>query len=749
MGLCALTNADPNRWETNGPSGARIETMAIHPMNNHFLFAGTIEGGLYKSQDGGLSWQHVDDPILEITTRVIKFYPTAPDTVFLTTARGIFRSNDCGLSWSRLDLPYADDNDYANFAISPFNPQIMMAGSWGYIVKSVDGGNYWDLLSVPYYFEDMEFDPFDSNTVYAATHAAATGRLVIKSTDLGVTWQVIGGNLDSISYSTDLEVDPHRPNHLYLTRSVQGYARGRCVSKTTNGGAYWIDITPADMTRGFAFGITVSRLDVNTIYLCTFWDGIFRSRDGGITWVRLNQGLYGDMFSRVVEDTISGMIYLGTFYDGIYRSTDGGDSWERISRGIFNAECTDIAVNNRNPDSVYVSTYAGLHFSSDGCQTWRLIDPRPVGFYVVPSCLAIDKFHPEVVFVGYSGYDSLGRGGIMKSTDGGVTWYSSSAGLPVNCAAVELEAVYDDTSLQYLILAAQRGIFISDRHGDNWVELPNQFPVNFLIYSFEVSEVDDDLMFVCLYNSQGVPFGYRSRDGGQTWEPLTNYPSGGRPEDFVCDPVNENVVYVSWGLDHGIFKSSDIGQSWIDINGNLPRYPGYYRITGIAVNPLNPSNIAVLSCRRGFYITNDGGQTWEALNDGLNIDIVLAKTMFAPNDTSKIYLATRGNSVWTIARTATGIADTQVNRSAVNLRPCVPNPFNSATAIEFSIMRQTPVCLEIFDITGRRIETLIDEIMPAGTYRTIWRPAEARSGIYFCRLQSEEGVRVGKLILLK
>ncbi len=747
-GLSPLA-ADPNSWETNGPFNARVITIEIHPNNNRFIFSGTIEGGVYKSENGGLSWQHVDDSILEKTTRVIKFHPCAPDTVFLTTVRGIFRSNDCGLTWSRLDLPFGDQNEYTNFAINPFNPQIMMAGSWGYILKSTDGGNYWDLLDIPYHIEDMEFDPFDSNTVYAATHAAATGKSVIKSTDLGVTWQIIGGNLDSISYSTDLDVDPYRPGWLYLSRSASNPSYIRCVSKTTNGGAYWIDITPPGLTHGDAVSITISHSDSNTIYLCTNGDGLFRSRDGGLSWARINEGLYGNRFACVVEDTVSDLLYLGTYFEGIYRSTDGGDSWEKISQGINQTDCTSMAINSRNNDSVYVATLAGLYFSSDGCQNWRFIDPRPTGLYVIPTCLLIDKYHPEVIFVGYSGYDFLGRGGIIKSTNGGTTWLSVSHGLPINVSAIKLVPIYEGFSLRYLLMAASHGLFKSDSQGDNWGQLPTPFPENFFIDRFEVSQVNSELMFAIVSTYTEGTIGYRSTDGGASWQRLTNYPAGGRPLDFVCDPVDPNIVYANWGIGLGIFRSTDRGESWTDINNNLPRHPRFYYVSGIAVNSLNPQNIIAVSFERGFYFSNDCGQSWQELNEGLSPYIGITEAMFAPNDTTKIYLFTHGFSVWSITRTTTSIDDDSSLPKHITLHPNYPNPFNTTTVIGFSLPKAMPVSLDIYDILGRKVVRLFEGTSSPGEHSIPWDASGMSSGIYFYRLTAGDDVRVGQALLMK
>jgi len=95
--LASSLLADENLWSTNGPSGGSVKTIAIHPFDNQIVYLGTISNGIYRSDNAGDSWQHLDLGILDNTQRVIAIHPFAPETLYAATARGLFKSSDGGI----------------------------------------------------------------------------------------------------------------------------------------------------------------------------------------------------------------------------------------------------------------------------------------------------------------------------------------------------------------------------------------------------------------------------------------------------------------------------------------------------------------------------------------------------------------------------------------------------------------------------------------------------------------------------
>jgi hypothetical protein len=225
-------------------------------------------------------------------------------------------------------------------------------------------------------------------------------------------------------------------------------------------------------------------------------------------------------------------------------------------------------------------------------------------------------------------------------------------------------------------------------------------------------------------------------------------PHGIMPGEIVCDPVDQNIVYADCGKDTGLCVSSDMGENWRQINNNLPRNNESFFIYGIAINPYNNSNIYVNSCFCGFYVSDNRGENWRPLNEGLNINYSGGMTVIDPLDTNQIFLATLGYSVWSIHRSADGI-NCQNIPLEFSLSPNYPNPFNSSTTIRYTIPVSGPVTLDIYDILGRKVQTLLDISQPAGEYRAVWQADKVSSGMYFYRLQTGEKTVSRQMILLK
>lgn len=744
--LNSSIRADDNAWSTNGPNGARVYTIAIHPFDNQRIFLGTIENGIYQSTNGGGEWFHLDSDSLEETMRVIKFHPLGPDTMFACTIRGIFRSNDGGLNWSCVILPIGNTNEFRTFAICPANPSIMLTGAIGDILKSTNGGQNWSRIWVGTSIQDIEFDPLDSNRVYYASEASITRNSIFRSDDKGETWINIHNDLDTSGVIWDFTIDPIEPQIIYLAQWVPFDSSTRCVSKTTDGGNHWIDITPPDLSRAWTTHVTISPSDHNTVYVCTFADGVLRTCDGGNTWHKINQGLHTLSTEELVIDSLTGIIYLGTYYDGIYRSTNGGNNWEKISYRINNADCLNIALNGRFPDSIFVATRAGLYLSEDAAQNWEYIDLNvPITFNVTGYVIA-DKLDPDYVFVSCCSWGSVDPGGIARSTDSGLSWELLNTGLPYDFCAPDMDISYYSDGSRRIFAGSYDGIYFSDDLGGSWDLCQGGLPPNFNCYTIDVSPANSDLIFAV-----GEVYGlYKSTDRGQTWNNLA-FPLGSYIYDFACDPINPDIAYVTSSNNIGLYKTTDGGVNWFDSNNNIPRYSeDFYIASGIAINPLNPDNLYVNSYNKGVFVSHNAGQTWEDFNDGLRTGYPLANSILVdPTDTCRIYLATDTYSVWSITRTLTDSQDgPQIPDKFITLSN-YPNPFNSSTVIKFSAKESEHITLDIYDLLGQRVETIFDGIKQAGQYAFTWDASRYPSGVYFARLRTPDTIKNISMILLK
>ena len=733
IGLSASFAAE-NQWSWGGPEEARIKTIAISPQNNQYILIGTIENGIYKSTNGGVNWQHLDNSVVNTCMREIVFHPDGPDTIFAATYYGMYKSVDGEDDWYRLSTPGSSTREILDIEIHPVYRNIVFAGGSMAYYKSIDGGESWTEMNLPLVAVTSIKASFQHpNTIFLSTESAEHRLSVFKSDDLGETWYSIHNDLDTNLWLLDMEINPLDDNVIYVCGYNYFNQGSRCVAKTTDGGAHWFDISPDSLTYRGINSLTISPLNHNTIYLCTASDGLLVSTDGGQHWSCLKNGHRAPSIATVCVDSTNGYLYLGTYYHSIFRSTNGGQLWEKIGANLKHADCLFLAVNPSWPDSLLVTTYTGiLYRSTDGGDIWYEVGLpiSPPGFKAWKPIYDITD--RNYIYVSYFHVSPGGEAGICRSSDGGYSWEKFNNGLPQYTWYYQPAISYFPNRDRRLYLTSLSGVFYSDSLGVTWEQCSAGLPSGSAFNAIAVSPVNPYLIFV--ENFDGLV--YRTEDAGDNWQAINSPPGPPSMGEIVCDPLDENTVYA--GKDFaGIYKSTDMGESWHSINGNLPPYSvDYYGLSGIAVNQLNPLNIFVNIVLRGCFITYDGGTTWSAFNAGLSTNYDYAVTAIAPSDTNRIFLGTYQNSVWAYTRTGSGIDDDQPTPIVYTLFPNYPNPFNSSTTIRYNIPVAGPVRIDIYDILGRKVQTLLDVKQQAGSYQVIWNADGVVSGIFYYRLQT-------------
>ena len=740
----SLSFSQENHWSTNGPHNARVMEIAIDPLNNEHLYIGTIEAGIYESSNSGQLWTHIDNDTLETVSRKIRIHPFAPDTMYASTARGVFRSNDAGQSWFRLNIPGGNTSEHRALDIHPKNPSIILTASGSPVWKSEDGGLTWTSHSVGFVFiQDIEFHPVDSNKVYLVTPSAESGNSIFISEDVGETWINIHNDMDSVGWAKDLAIDPADPNIMYIAKHVPNNTRNFTLSKTVDGGSHWINISPLNLSDFTLYHVTVSPIDHNVIFACHWSDGVFMSIDGGMTWEIKNNGINLTIANTIVVDSVTGIIYLGTFFDGIYRSLDNAETWEKISFNINNTNCRGIDINVRDPDSVYIAAFNGLYFSDNGAANWTQIQLPINSQQEGVNCVTVDNNNPNLIFAGYCFLNNIEPGGIARSIDGGHNWTLSESGLPEDFCVYHLKISYLSDTDRRIFAGSNVGLFYSDDLGVDWIRIDSDIPHNLDCDNLEICPSDQNVIFVADYNN----IIYKSTDRGNSWIQLVEQPQFNTSQ-IVCDPIDENIIYADFGRDDALHKSIDGGDTWVDINNNIPR-DDLYLISGISINPHNHDNIFVYSFHKGVYQSQDAGQNWESLNNGLNLGISGGSIIIDPVDTSRIYMSTWNYSVWSINRTTVSVEEDEPLPTEITLSQNYPNPFNAQTQIEFALPSSGHVEISVFDILGRQISTPLSKFMTAGYHSLNLNLNDHSSGLYFYALKTTDTEIKRKMVLLK
>jgi photosystem II stability/assembly factor-like uncharacterized protein len=302
--------AGDNVWTTNGPTGERIQALAIDPAQPATLYAGTYGNGVFKSTDSGGTWAAVNAGLTNLSVFVLAVNPLSSATLYAGThGGGVFRSTDSGGTWAAVNSGLTDLSVF-NFAIDPATPATLYAGTASHgVFKSTNSGGTWAAVNMGLgspYIDALAIDPSTPTTLYAGT----LGPQVFKSTDSGARWAGTGAG----------------PNDYW------GY-----------GSAYAVAINPA----------TPATLYARTDY------GLFRSTDGGVSWTDIRSYLTSIVLSLAVDPVNPATLYAGTSVGGVIQSTNGGETWTPFNAGLGKLHVNALAIDP-STSRIYAGTDNGV-----------------------------------------------------------------------------------------------------------------------------------------------------------------------------------------------------------------------------------------------------------------------------------------------------------------------------------------------------------------------------------------------------
>ncbi len=246
--------------------------------------------------------------------------PTNPANLYAGTTGGIFKSTDAGASWTG-----QDPNNARQLAIDPTNPAILYAGIYGGVAKSTDAGRTWSKVNTGLATPDVYsliLDPRAPSTLYVGTFGGG----VFKSTDGAATWAPANAGITG-GYVGALSLDPTNPSTLYVS------ANG--LYKSTNGALTWTARpVPVEVN---VLSLVTHPANPSTVYAGSRYDGVFKSTDGGGTWVHANAGFPGLPLSAgpiAIDPVTPSTLYAVTSTGGVYKSTDSGGLWTPAEVGL-------------------------------------------------------------------------------------------------------------------------------------------------------------------------------------------------------------------------------------------------------------------------------------------------------------------------------------------------------------------------------------------------------------------------------
>jgi photosystem II stability/assembly factor-like uncharacterized protein len=536
----------------------------------------------------------------------------------------------------------------------------------------------------------LTVDPHNPSIVWAGTQFQ---RGIFRSTDGGRTWEKRDNGIterDGITFR-GLTVDPRSSDIVYAAAEISSWADGArerpgrefdmtrgVVYRTEDAGLHWRAVWRGDNLARYVW---VNPDNPDVIYISTGifdreaynsdpvagtpgGEGIVRSTDGGHTWAPANSGLgnlyVGSLFMHPQNPKI---LLAGTgnnqYYGsaGAYLSTDGGDSWQYVLRG-GSIEAVEFALSN--PDIAYAASNSAVYRSEDGGQSWEQMaggvngwGPPGVraGF---PIDLQVDPRDPDRIFANAYG------GGNFLSTDGGRTWTVASTGY----TGAQVRAIALDPSEPARIFAAARsGIFLSQDAGATWIGRSFPPAVSLEWTAVAIDPVNPDHLLAATNWDRLL---LESTDSGQSWRIVETAPdprTGWRAIAYA--PSDPTVVYAGTAGFYsagsfdpsmpgaGIFRSNDGGATWEQINDGLSADA---HVTALAIDPHDSQEVYAATVNHGLLHTADGGRSWIAVNSGLPgspppaFSVALhptpADTLFVGLCRGAVYRSTDGAETW-------------------------------------------------------------------------------------------------------
>ena len=367
-----------------GPAlmSGRVIDLEGHPSNDRIIYVGSAGGGVWKSSNGGASFQPIFDENAQSIGKV-KLDPKDPDNkIWVGTGEiwtrnsvsigdGLYKSIDGGVNWTKAG--FENSERISSIEIHPENTDIMYVGVlgelWGDneergVYKSIDRGQTWD--KVLYIDQttgcgDIIMDPKDPNTLYASMwefrrtgwsfNSGGNKSALYKSTDAGKTWNKIhngfpSGKLGRIA----IAVAPSDSKILYAVLETEDENK-RGLYKSTDAGANWEHLNSdfGLVVRPFYFSrIVIDPKNPNVVVKAGLLGSI--SRDGGKTFKNLGN-MHADIHDMLFDINNSDRMYVGTD-GGVYRTWDGGNTMEIVAN-LPLSQFYHISVDNEEPYNVY------------------------------------------------------------------------------------------------------------------------------------------------------------------------------------------------------------------------------------------------------------------------------------------------------------------------------------------------------------------------------------------------------------
>ncbi len=590
-----------NQWRYLGLSDSwHIGEIAIHPLNpdiavvavlGHF-WSRNSNRGLYRTDDGGKSWQHVLQINEQTGANDVVWARDNPDVVYASTwenfpgvsgvGSAVYRSSDAGITWQKCEqgLPSGDQIGRIGLAVSQSDSNKVYAlvdnrgrieNGAAQVFKSLDGGKSWKLThqdellifsQIGWYFANIYVNPKDDNEIYAL------GVRVAHSIDGGQSFDLLSGQV--------VHMIPGAANGLHLDHCEM-----------------WINpMNPNHVVLGND-------------------GGLYQSFDKCATWVHFNNLPTGEFYDVAVSQDSPYRIYAGAqdnatvFGQPLELGPEHIENWKYLWIDPWNGGDGCVTqVDPHDSNTVYFSAQEGS-FNRKDMTTNRSTGIRPSLPKDHSGELKFNFVAPLII----SPHDSrtlyLAGNYVFKSTDRGDNWSLVSEDIATSSEALRQStaagAIAESPLVRGLIYTGtdKGAMWVSENDGKQWEERSNKLPMGY-IRSIFPSRFSDSRLYIAVtglnYDDLDT-YLFCSEDRGVTWNSISANLSQEPANVIVEDSLHENILYA--GTFRGVYLSTDRGISWSLLGRNLPACS----VSDIVIQE-REQDLVVATHGRGLYKMN-------------------------------------------------------------------------------------------------------------------------------------------------
>ena len=643
----------------NGQPIASIGALAVSASNPKVIYAGTGESdirsdlasgdGVYKSTDGGKTWQHIGLRHSRQISRIL-IDPNNPDTVFVgvlghaygpSPERGVYKSTDGGATWQRV-LDRGPQTGVADMAMATGKPSLIFATMWNAhrppwstyapleepgsgLFRSTDGGASWHALQghglpdAQWGRAGVAVSP-DGRRVYAVIEAAKGESGLYRSDDGGDSWTRINSDPRLTSrawYFNRVTIDPTNPDVLYvpnvaLYKSADGGKTISILRGAPGGDDYhelWVDAKDSRrMILGTDQGTTISL-------------------NGGKTWSSWYNQPTAQFYHVITDNRFPYAVYGAQQDSGsaaVYSRTDHGEITPRDWFLPGGSESGYIALDPNHPDIIYLTeTFGGVTRFNRRTSFSQNVSPWPEEEFgsAITTHKYRDPWTPVLVFSPDYKTLYLGTQYVLKTSDGGLNWQrispdltganpdaAKSTGEPTPQDAVGrgygvvFSIAPSPLDPQEIWAGSDTGLIHLTRDGGKtWqnVTPPGMQPWS-KISLIEASRFNAGVAYAAIDRHRmddASPYLYRTADYGKTWQPIVSgIPNGAFLRAVREDSKNASLLFA--GTERGVYVSFDTGKQWQPLQLNLP-------VSSVRDLQIHANDLVVATHGRAFWILDD------------------------------------------------------------------------------------------------------------------------------------------------